>query len=243
MKTQRIIPFLAILVATACSTVEEVPQQREALALADATVQHQRSVPDASVASHDDSKLTLTSPDMLLDVVPSSASASSTPVVEELVEPEPAPVATFRLRHGETLHYFAKWSGLPVEVIAEASGLDLAGNYAVGEEVVIPSTGVDIAAVETAREAHWNRRIEGYLASRGGALGSDFHTVATGETAWSISRESNGIPVWLLASYNPDVSLDALRPGEKLLVPVLADIVVDAADSDESGVNSAPVVP
>jgi len=76
MKTQRIIPFLAILVATACSTVEEVPQQREALALADATVQHQRSVPDASVASHDDSKLTLPSPDMLLDVVPSSASAS-----------------------------------------------------------------------------------------------------------------------------------------------------------------------
>jgi len=34
----------------------------------------------------------------------------------------------------------------------------------------------------------------------------------------------------LLETYNPSVELDRLRPGQQLMVPVIADIVVDAED-------------
>jgi hypothetical protein len=82
--------------------------------------------------------------------------------------------------------------------------------------------------VEEGRERHRTARLDGYLAARGGTVATDFHAVRTGETAWSIARDMQGIPVWVLEAYNPSVDLDALRPGQSLMVPVLADIVVDA---------------
>jgi LysM repeat protein len=73
-------------------------------------------------------------------------------------------------------------------------------------------------------------RVEGYLASRGGSVGTDFVKVRTGDSAWKIAQDNQGIPVWVLEAYNPSVDLDALRPGQELMVPVLADVVVDAAN-------------
>jgi hypothetical protein len=136
----------------------------------------------------------------------------------------------FTLRRGESLAHFARWSELPVEEIAAASGLPLDGAYAVGTEVFVPLTGEALARVETRREAHATQRVEGYLASRGGSVGSEFVPVRTGDTAWDIAQRQQGIPVWLLEAYNPSVDLDRLRPGQELMVPVLGDVVVDAGD-------------
>ena len=137
-------------------------------------------------------------------------------------------LVSYNLRHGETLAHFARWSGLPVETIAEAYGLDLDGSYAVGTEDRVPGSPERQGQVEAARERHRDARLDGYLASRGGAMGTEFHPVRTGETAWSIARDSQGIPVWVLEAYNPSVELDTLVPGQSLMVPVLADIVVEA---------------
>ncbi len=146
-------------------------------------------------------------------------------------EPEPLPpTATFALRRGETLAHFARWSGLPVEVIAETSGLDLFDTFAVGTEIRVPISGEPLAELATQRDLHHVRRAEGYLAARGGALGTEFYTVQTGDSAWTIARDQRGIPVWLLETYNPSSNLDNLRPGEELMVPIIADIVVDAGD-------------
>lgn len=149
------------------------------------------------------------------------------PVEPEVVESDVV-YTTYDLRRGESLAHFARWSELPVEVIAEASGLDLGGTYPVGTEVRVPVSGEARAVLEEARETHRTARVDGYLASRGGALGTDFHQVRSGETAWTIARDTNGIPLWLLEAYNPSADLDSLRPGQELMVPVLADVVVDA---------------
>jgi LysM repeat protein len=132
------------------------------------------------------------------------------------------------LRRGESLAHFARWSGTPVEEIAEVSGLSLDDTYPVGLEIVLPITEQALVDVEAAREAHRVKRVEGYLASRGGGDKSDFYKVKTGDTAWSIAKNQQGIPIWVLESYNPAIDLDRLRPGQELMVPVLTDIVVDA---------------
>jgi hypothetical protein len=141
------------------------------------------------------------------------------------VEEEPPAAATFALRRGETLAHFARWSEVPVEAIAAASGLDLAGDYPVGTQIRVPSA--DPSRVAELREQHHHARVEAYLASRGGAVTSDFYAVRTGDTAWSIARDTQAIPVWVLEAYNPSVDLDRLRPGQELMVPVLADVVVE----------------
>jgi LysM repeat protein len=145
------------------------------------------------------------------------------------VAPAVAPVtdaaASYRLRRGETLAHFARWSGLPVETIAEVSGLSLGGQYPVGTEVSVPLAGVDLGVLEQRREEHRTRRVEGYLAGRGGSSGTEFYVVKTGDSAWSIAHADHGMPVWLLEAYNPLVDLDRLRPGQELMLPVLADTV------------------
>jgi len=145
---------------------------------------------------------------------------------------------TWTVRRGETLAHFARWSELPVEAVAAASGHALTEPLAVGAEVRVPVDEQVRARVEQARDAHHRRRAHGYLAGRGGAHGTDFYTVRTGDTAWSVARDEVGVPVWLLETYNPSVDLGALRPGQRLMVPVLADTTADAGaatpDSSEA---------
>ncbi len=145
---------------------------------------------------------------------------------EPVVAPEaPAPLA-YTLRRGEALAHFARWSGLPVEDIAEASGLALDVPLAVGTSVLVPSLEEGLASrIEVARDAHHIRRAEGYLASRGGSVGTEFYEVRTGDTAWSIAQDHAGLPVWLVESLNPSVDLERLRPGQELMLPVVADTV------------------
>jgi len=156
-----------------------------------------------------------------------------------LPEPESAEsveapdLAVYSLRRGESLAHFARWSGLPVEDIAELSGLSLDDVLAVGTEVHLPLDAEGRAKLEAHRDAHHLRRAEAYLASRGGSLGTEFHRVRTGESAWTVAKDSSRIPVWLLETYNPSVDLDALKPGMELMVPVLADSIAAAANAAE----------
>jgi len=150
------------------------------------------------------------------------------PEIADVEEVEPV-YAFYDLKRGETLAHFARWSGLSLEEVAEASGLDLGGDYPVGTALRIPLDSVELQAqIDERREAHRTRRVDAYVAGRGGTVGTDFFTVRTGDTAWSIARDAQGIPVWVLEAYNPTANLDSLQPGQELLVPVLADIVVDA---------------
>ncbi len=149
----------------------------------------------------------------------------------------------WRLQHGESLAHFARWAELPVELIAETSGLPLDGQYPPGTVVRVPADAVELALVEARRDAHWKRKLDGYLASRGGEQGVEAYRVRTGDSAWTIARQAQGIPMWVLAAYNPDVRLERLVPGQALQVPVLHDTVVDAVPEPTltALVQAAPV--
>ena len=193
------------------TAVEEAytPAVDEALALevADDELPEFSEVPMHEIALHED------------------AAAADAATASELV-----PTAGYQLRRGESLAHFARWSGVPVEVIAEASGLELSGNYAVGTDVVIPLSGEEgeIEGIDSRRDSHQTKRVEGYLSARGGADQAATYKVRTGDTAWSIATENQGIPVWLVEAYNPSIDLDRLSPGQALQLPVISDVVVDA---------------
>ncbi len=162
--------------------------------------------------------------------------ADTEPSERDVAEtPEPTvPLTTYALRRGETLAHFARWAELPVENIAESSELPLDGQYAVGTEIAIPLSPELRSQVETRRDAHHRTRAERYLASRG-ADETEFYSVKTGDSAWTIANDRHGMPVWLLESLNPSANLDRLRPGDELLVPVFTDIVAEAPSEDVGG--------
>lgn len=218
---------LALMLA-ACGTEQTAEDTLEDLSRAAVEEAGEpRSRSGIVVADYGDSGLGEAVPSSALVLDPTSVEPAEP--VEPVVE-APAEGETFRLRRGETLAHFARWSGLPVEAIAEASELDLDGSYPVGTEVRVPLGGERLDTTREARDQHHLRRLEGYLASRGGSVGTDFVRVRTGDTAWSLARDSQGIPVWVLESFNPSTDLDRLRPGQELMVPVLADVVVEAEE-------------
>lgn len=169
----------------------------------------------------------------------SSASAEATAVasLRPSVDVPEGPEARFTLRRGETLAHYARWSELPVEVIAAASELDLDGIYPVGTEVVVPIDDQGLAALTARRDRHHQARVDAYLAARGGSSGNLQVEVRTGDSAWTIAKEHEGIPVWLLESLNPGVDLEHLRPGQTLVVPRIGQGTVASADDAEESTN------
>lgn len=164
-------------------------------------------------------------------VASSQADGEDASLLEDAPDLPEVEVASFTLRRGETLAHFARWSELPVEEIAEISDLALDGHYPVGTVVDLPLSGEQLASFVARRDAHQTERVSAYLASRGGSVEEEVYSVRTGDSAWGIARQAGGVPVWLLESYNPDVDLERLKPGDKLTIPVLADVVVDAEDA------------
>ena len=201
-------------------TVTSVSSQREATPVVNA--EPLAEAPDLNTVLDSDQP----TPEEIWTPIPESDEAVAS--VAPDIELEPVEASEFELRHGETLAHFARWSGLTVESVAENSQLSLDGAYPVGTKIVLPLSGDERSRLETARDDHHQRRVEGYLASRGGAQGSEFYTVRTGDNAWVIAKNRFGIPLWLLESYNPAVDLDALRPGQDLMVPIIDDVVVSA---------------
>ena len=160
--------------------------------------------------------------DVAVEVQPSEDKAPTDDAT--YVRGEVEPLVAYTLRRGETLDHFARWSELPVEIIAEASAVSLTATLDVGTIVQVPADHARRSRIEQARDAHHLRRAEGYLESRGGASATRFYVVKTGDTAWSIARRQGDVPVWLVEAFNPSMNLDALRPGEVLMLPILADM-------------------
>jgi nucleoid-associated protein YgaU len=215
----RALPLLSALALAACGGTPRPVDRVETEALGE-TLQSSVEVDDTAV---DVAAVDATS-DAAAPVppVPPEPSDTVATVDDEILD------AVFTLRRGETLAHFARWAELPVEDLALSSSLELDAVHPVGTEVRLAVTSEERAEIERRREAHRVRRVEGFLAGRGGSDGIGFHTVRTGDTAWGIAKGHHGIPVWVLEAYNPSVDLDALRPGQELRLPLLGDTVVDA---------------
>ena len=166
---------------------------------------------------------------------------------ERVPVPEPTPIVSYELRRGESLAHFARWSGLPVEVVADTSDLALTNDQLpVGTVIRLPLDPEARARVESRRDAHHVRRAEGWLAARGGSVGDQFYRVKTGDMAWTIARDHGDLPVWILETYNPAVDLDRLRPGQELMLPIVADFFGGTAEASvgiPTGASVATVDP
>ena len=47
------------------------------------------------------------------------------------------------------------------------------------------------------------------------------HVVRSGESIWVLAQQRYNIPIWLLRQYNPDLDLGDIRPGTKLVIPIV----------------------
>lgn len=139
------------------------------------------------------------------------------PEVPELVEID--------VRHGESLYDLARWAGVTIEDLETLNGIDLHSGLTPGQSLEVALTDDELATFEKRRDQAGQRRVERYLARRGGLVEIKAHRVRTGETLWSIAKRNGRLPMWLVASYNLGRNLDAIAIGDTLKVPVLGDTI------------------
>ena len=61
--------------------------------------------------------------------------------------------------------------------------------------------------------------------------GSDTHKVMRGDSIWIIAQKRYNVPLWLIRQYNPDVDLEALKPGINIVIPKIEAVTAAGGTS------------
>tara|TARA_B100001093_G_scaffold457672_1_gene469532 strand:- start:173 stop:835 length:663 start_codon:yes stop_codon:yes gene_type:complete len=167
-------------------------------------------------------------PDMgtVSELMTSSGETGALSDMPELVE--------VKIRHGDSLYDLAKWSNTQIDIIENLNGVDTHDQLAVGGGLLLPMTKIEQAEFHTKRMAALAQRRDGYLKRYGGLNRLKSHEVKQGQTVWRIARESGGVPLWLVQSYNPNLDLSRVQVGQTIVIPIIgASASVNDLDIEE----------
>jgi LysM repeat protein len=153
---------------------------------------------------------------------------------------EPEPLVDIRVRAGETLDQFARWSESSVEELADLNGIEIRDILVPGQALMLPIEGSELDALEVKRVADAEAKLARFIAKRGGLAGIAAHEVRAGDSAWAISKREAMVPLWVLSAFNTKVDMEALKPGDTIYLPVMGETLGARFDAQaEAAVGSA----
>jgi len=117
----------------------------------------------------------------------------------------------------ETLGHFAAWSATDAASLRRLNHLGRHARVTLGTHLKLDLAHVSAEQFVAARRTYHHELQEAFFAEHRIA-GTESHAVKHGESLWTLA-EKRGLPVWLVAQYNPDAHLADLRPGTLLTLP------------------------
>lgn len=118
----------------------------------------------------------------------------------------------------ETLGHYAEWLGVPAMRLRELNRMSRRTPLVLGRRVKLDFANVPREEFEAKRVAYHQELQEAFFAQFRIA-GSEVHKVRSGDSIWILSQKRYNVPIWLLRQYNPDVDLQALKPGVTIVIP------------------------
>ncbi len=172
--------------------------------------------------------------------VAAAAVASIEPVVEVVAEPRSSPITqgeesapaadpndysvaangTIRIQEGEALVHFAAWSEVDPAVLKSLNGLTSGARIRSGRTFKLDFTRVTPEVFMERRLDH-HRALQERFFARYRIAGTSEHVVRSGESVWLLAERRYKVPIWLLRQYNPDMDLAVVRPGTRVVIPLL----------------------
>ena len=143
------------------------------------------------------------------------------PGVEAFV-PQPAS-EWITVEPDETLGHFAEWLNVPARTLRRINGLAFGEEIQVGQKLRLTYDRV-------APEEFQRRRYEYQQSIREDFFASYYvesvvtHTVRRGQSLWYITNRLYDVPLWLVMQYNVGKNLQDLHIGDKITIPVVAEI-------------------
>jgi membrane-bound lytic murein transglycosylase D len=168
---------------------------------------------------------------VILPVMAPVKSAAALPVQRTVLTeitpvPTPAPAEdrfhvkgdTIRVAAQEQLNQYADWLDVPVQRLLTLNRLSQRQVPAMGTALRLDFSKVSTTQF-TQQRLQYHRSLEEAFLRRYRVGEVVTRKLRPGETLVSVSREANGIPLWLLQRYNTHVDPNAARPGTELRIP------------------------
>jgi membrane-bound lytic murein transglycosylase D len=168
---------------------------------------------------------------VILPVTAPVKSAAALPVQRTVlteITPVPAPAPTedrfhvkgdtIRVAAQEQLSQYADWLDVPVQRLLTLNRLSQRQVPAMGTALRLDFSKVS-AMQFTQQRLQYHRSLEEAFLRRYRVGEVVTRKLKPGETFLSVSRESHGVPLWLLQRYNTHVDPNTARPGTELRIP------------------------
>jgi membrane-bound lytic murein transglycosylase D len=152
------------------------------------------------------------------------ASALALPEMDLSADPSNYDVAadgSIEIQPVETLGHYAEWLDIRTAQLRQRNGMRYGKPVVVGRRLTLDFSRVDVDVFESRRRAFHRELQEAFFARRH-ITGTTRHVVKNGDSLWELSEVRYKVPVWLLRQYNPDLDLGRIRPGNTVVVPLIA---------------------
>ena len=152
------------------------------------------------------------------------ATALALPEMDLSADPSNYEVAadgSIEIQPVETLGHYAEWLDIRAAQLRQRNGMRYGKPVVVGRRLALDFSKVDIDVFESRRRAFHRELQEAFFARRH-ITGTTRHVVRNGDSLWELSEVRYHVPVWLLRQYNPDLDLGRIRPGNTVIVPLIA---------------------
>jgi len=149
--------------------------------------------------------------------LPASAGAEMT----MLADPSDYLVAaddTIEIQAVETLGHYADWLGIRTQRLRDANGYAFQEPAVIGRRLKLVFGEVQRDEFVSRRQ-QYHRELQETFFARYRIVDTTVHDLRRGESLYVLSLNRYKVPVWLLRQYNPDLDIDRLRPGAKIVFP------------------------
>ncbi|HKR37434.1 MAG TPA: LysM peptidoglycan-binding domain-containing protein [Steroidobacteraceae bacterium] len=120
----------------------------------------------------------------------------------------------------ETLGHYAEWLDVRASDLRRLNKMSFATPVVVGRKVKLSFAKVTHDQFE-ARRMEYHRQLQEAFFTQFRIKDTTTHVVKPGESIWVLAQQRYNIPIWLLRQYNPDLDLGDIRPGTKLVIPIV----------------------
>ena len=120
----------------------------------------------------------------------------------------------------ETLGHYAEWLDVRASDLRRLNKMSFATPVIVGRKVKLSFAKITQDQFQ-ARRQEYHRQLQEAFFTQFRIKDTTNHVVRSGESIWVLAQQRYNIPIWLLRQYNPDLDLGDIRPGTKLVIPIV----------------------
>lgn len=142
--------------------------------------------------------------------------------VEAVWEEAGRKLGRIRVEADETLGHIAMWARVPTQFIRRLNRLTYGRSVGMDSELTVPLTAVTAVEFEEQR-FEYHLGLEEDFFSSFMVTETAVYRVEPGDSLWALCMKTFDIPVWLLRKYNPGLQAARIRPGQKIIYPVVSE--------------------